>query len=105
MHATRPHRLWLRGAVDIGRWHLGPGIGCRGSRLVPVTADGLPAFGSYRPSGPDGRLEPFSIQVIEASCSSIASCGSATSSSTLGCVPVVTVARVLIHRHAAERSR
>jgi RNA polymerase sigma-70 factor, ECF subfamily len=62
-----PYELWLRGAVDIGRWHLGPGIGCRGSRLVPVTASGLPGFGSYRPSGPEGLLEPFSIQVIEVS--------------------------------------
>jgi RNA polymerase sigma-70 factor (ECF subfamily) len=67
-----PYELWLRGAVDIGRWHLGPGIGCRGSRLVPVAASGLPAFGSYRPSGPGGRLEPWSIQVIEVSSGRIA---------------------------------
>ena len=67
-----PYELWLRGAVDIGRWHLGPGIGCRGSRLVPVAASGLPAFGFYRPSGPGGRLEPWSIQVIEVSSGRIA---------------------------------
>ena len=53
-------------------WILGPGSGCRGSRLVPVAASGLPGFGSYRPGGPDGRLEPFSIQVIEVSSGRIA---------------------------------
>jgi RNA polymerase sigma-70 factor (ECF subfamily) len=62
-----PFRLWLRGPADIGRWHLGPGIGCRGSRLVPTVANGTPAFGQYRPSGPGGRHEPWSLQVIEAS--------------------------------------
>lgn len=62
-----PFPLWLRGRADIGRWHLGPGIGCRGSRLVPTVANGTPAFGQYRPSGPGGRHEPWSLQVIEAS--------------------------------------
>ena len=62
-----PYRLWLEGAVDVGRWHLGPGIGCRGSRLVPVTASGLPAFGAYRPNAVDGRLDAWSIQVVEVS--------------------------------------
>ncbi|MGH3908069.1 MAG: sigma-70 family RNA polymerase sigma factor [Pseudonocardiaceae bacterium] len=66
-----PYKLWLRGPVDIGRWHLGPGIDCRGSRLVPVMANGSPAFGQYRPSGPGGRHEPFSIQVIEVSAGRI----------------------------------
>ena len=42
----------------------GPGIGCRGSRLVPVEANGSPAWGQYKP-GPNGTLEPWSIQVME----------------------------------------
>lgn len=62
-----PFALWLQGPADIGRWHLGPGIGCRGSRLVPTLANGMPAFGQYRPSGPGGRHEPWSLQVIESS--------------------------------------
>jgi len=66
-----PFQLWLRGAVDIGRWHLGPGMGCRGSRLVPVVASGRPAFAHYRPSGHAGHWEPFSIQVIEISAGRI----------------------------------
>jgi RNA polymerase sigma-70 factor, ECF subfamily len=60
-----PYSLWLRGPVDIHKWHVGQGAGCRGSRLVPVVASGLPAFGQYRPSGPGGSFEPWALQVIE----------------------------------------
>lgn len=62
-----PYAMWLQGHDDIRRWWLGPGIGCRGSRLVPVAANGLPAFGQYRPSGPGGSFEPWAIQVLEPS--------------------------------------
>jgi RNA polymerase sigma-70 factor (ECF subfamily) len=61
-----PYDLWLRTHLDIRRWCLGPGIGCRGSRLVPTMANGLPAFGQYKPA-PDGGLEPWSLQVVEVS--------------------------------------
>lgn len=40
-----PYQLWLRTHLDIRRWCLGPGINCRGSRLVPTVANGSPAFG------------------------------------------------------------
>lgn len=59
-----PYELWLRGADQIGRWHLGQGIGCKGSRMVAVRANGAPAFGHYRQAGPN-RHEPFSIQIVE----------------------------------------
>jgi RNA polymerase sigma-70 factor (ECF subfamily) len=59
-----PYDLWLRTHSDIRRWCLGPGMGCRGSRLVPVEANGQPAFGQYKPS-PDGGFAPWSIQVLE----------------------------------------
>jgi RNA polymerase sigma-70 factor, ECF subfamily len=62
-----PYELWLRGHVDIRRWFVGPGAECRGSRLVPVMANGTFAFGQYRPSGPSGRHEPWALQVIEVS--------------------------------------
>jgi RNA polymerase sigma-70 factor, ECF subfamily len=62
-----PFAMWIEGAEDIGRWMLGPGIGCRGSRLVPVTVNGAPGFAQYRPSGPGGRHEPWSIHVLEVS--------------------------------------
>ena len=66
-----PYDLWLRTHDDIVRWCLGPGIGCRGSRLVPVVANGSPGFGQYKPS-PDGGLEPWSLQVLEISNGRIA---------------------------------
>ncbi|MGH2819965.1 MAG: sigma-70 family RNA polymerase sigma factor [Actinomycetota bacterium] len=62
-----PYELWLRGHLDISRWCLGTGIGCRGSRLVATVANGSPAFGQYRPSGPGGGHEPWSLQVLELS--------------------------------------
>ncbi len=61
-----PYELWLQTHVDIRKWCLGPGIGCRGSRLIPTVANGSPAFGQYKPS-PDGGLEPWSLQVLELS--------------------------------------
>jgi RNA polymerase sigma-70 factor (ECF subfamily) len=60
-----PYDLWMRGRDDIFTWWLGPGIGCKGSRVVPtVAANGSPAFGQYKPS-PDGGFEPWALQVIE----------------------------------------
>jgi RNA polymerase sigma-70 factor (ECF subfamily) len=61
-----PYDFWLRGPVEMGRWFLGQGIGCRGSRLVATTANGCAAFGSYRPDA-DGGHQPFALQVIEVS--------------------------------------
>ena len=61
-----PFELWLRGRVEIGRWFLGQGIGCKGARLVPTRANGCPAFGSYRVTA-SGTHEPFAIQVLEIS--------------------------------------
>lgn len=60
-----PYELWLQTHDDIRRWCFGPGIGCRGSRLVPTMANGSPAFGQYKPS-PDGYV-PWSLQVVEMS--------------------------------------
>jgi RNA polymerase sigma-70 factor (ECF subfamily) len=60
-----PFDLWLRGRDDIMTWWFGPGIGCKGSKLVPVrSANGSPAFGQYKPS-PDGGYEPWALQVLE----------------------------------------
>src|SRR5207302_4894778 len=53
-----PFDLWLNGRDDIFTWWFGPGIGCRGSRVLPtLSANGSPAFGQYKPS-PDGGYEP-----------------------------------------------
>src|SRR5439155_15165564 len=62
-----PFDLWLRGRDDIFAWWFGPGIGCKGSRVIPtVSANGSPAFGQYKPS-PDGGYEPWALQVLELS--------------------------------------
>ncbi|MDQ4059471.1 MAG: sigma-70 family RNA polymerase sigma factor [Actinomycetota bacterium] len=66
-----PYALWLQSHDDIRRWCLGPGIDCRGSRLVPTVASGSPAFGQYRPSR-RGGYEPWSLQVLELSAGAIA---------------------------------
>jgi RNA polymerase sigma-70 factor (ECF subfamily) len=61
-----PYTMWLQGAADIGRWLLGPGCGCRGSRLLATAANGCPAFGQYRPS-PSGGHVPWALLVVETS--------------------------------------
>jgi RNA polymerase sigma-70 factor (ECF subfamily) len=60
-----PYDMWLKGRDDIFAWWFGPGIGCRGSRVIPtVTANGSPAYGQYKPS-PQGGFEPWALQVLE----------------------------------------
>ena len=61
-----PYELWLQTHLDIRKWCLGTGIGCQGSRLIPVLANGSPAFGQYKPD-PAGGLAPWSLQVLEIS--------------------------------------
>jgi RNA polymerase sigma-70 factor (ECF subfamily) len=61
-----PFDFWLRGPVEMGKFFLGDGAGCRGSRLIPTAANGLPAFASYKPD-PAGGHKPWSIQVLEIS--------------------------------------
>jgi RNA polymerase sigma-70 factor, ECF subfamily len=60
-----PYALWLQGPADIRAWWVGPGAECAGSRLLPITANGMPGFGQYRPSGPGGRHEAWALQVLE----------------------------------------
>jgi RNA polymerase sigma-70 factor (ECF subfamily) len=63
-----PYDMWLSGRDDILRWWMGPGIGCRGSRVIPtMTANGSPAFGQYKPSAGGAGHEPWALQVLELS--------------------------------------
>ncbi len=62
-----PYSLWLRGRDNLFTWWLGPGIGCKGSKLVPVgLVNGMPAWGQYKPD-PDGGREPWALIVPEVS--------------------------------------
>jgi RNA polymerase sigma-70 factor, ECF subfamily len=61
-----PYEMWLRGAGDIGAWMLGPGAGCRGSRVFPMRANGQPAVVQYRPRG-DGGHVPWAVHVLDIS--------------------------------------
>ncbi|MBV9192997.1 MAG: sigma-70 family RNA polymerase sigma factor [Solirubrobacterales bacterium] len=61
-----PYDLWLRGRADIFAWWYGPGIGCRGSRMLPApNANGTVAFGQYKPSDSGSGHDPWALQVLE----------------------------------------
>ena len=61
-----PFDLWLRGRDDILSWWVGPGAGCRGSRVIPtVAANGAPAFGQYKPDDTGDGYVPWALQVLE----------------------------------------
>jgi RNA polymerase sigma-70 factor (ECF subfamily) len=59
-----PFQHWLEGRDQIGEWMLGQGAGCRGSRLLPIQANGCAGFASYRADGP-GRWTPWGFHLIE----------------------------------------
>src|SRR4051794_17798352 len=61
-----PHALWLRGHEHIRTWFLTAGAPCRGSRLVLTSANGMPAYGQYRPT-PGGGYHPWGLGVLEMS--------------------------------------
>ena len=61
-----PYDMWLAGRDDILAWWFGPGIGCRGSRVVPTRGrNGAPAFGQYKPNDAGDGYEPWALQVLE----------------------------------------
>ncbi len=66
-----PFALWLRGSADIARWMLGPGAECRGSRMLPTSANGCLAFGQYRVD-PEGGHRPWGLHVLELSRGKVA---------------------------------
>ncbi|MGY1718329.1 sigma-70 family RNA polymerase sigma factor [Blastococcus sp. SYSU DS0552] len=59
-----PFEMWLRGRDDIGTWMLGPGAGCKGSRLIETSANGTPAVAQYRPAEGGGHV-PWGLHVLE----------------------------------------
>jgi RNA polymerase sigma-70 factor (ECF subfamily) len=66
-----PFPLWVQGPEEIGRFMLGQGIHCKGSRVLATSANGGPAVAIYHPAGADGYL-PWAIVVVEVSDGRIA---------------------------------
>jgi RNA polymerase sigma-70 factor (ECF subfamily) len=67
-----PFDMWLQGRDDIFAWWFGPGIGCKGSRVIPArSANGSPAFGQYKPSETGAGFDPWALQVLELSAGRI----------------------------------
>lgn len=60
-----PLPLWLRGADEVGRFMVGPGAACRGSKLIAVNANGFPAFASYKPDPETGSWNPWALTLLE----------------------------------------
>jgi RNA polymerase sigma-70 factor (ECF subfamily) len=61
-----PFDMWLSGREDVLKWWFGPGIGCSGSRVIPVeSANGSIAFGQYKPSDSGSGYDPWALQVLE----------------------------------------
>jgi RNA polymerase sigma-70 factor (ECF subfamily) len=68
-----PYEMWLQGTEEVRGFFLGTGIGCRGSVVVPAgSANGLPAFGQYKPDPERGGHAPWALQVLEISGGRIA---------------------------------
>jgi RNA polymerase sigma-70 factor (ECF subfamily) len=59
-----PYALWFQGHEAIRNWMLGLGCGCRGSRLVPASACGSPAFAQYR-TNPEGGHKAWALIVLD----------------------------------------
>ena len=63
-----PFEVWIQGAVNITKWMQEPGPSlCAGSVLVPVRANGVLAWGQYKPDPEHGGLAPWGLQVHEVS--------------------------------------
>jgi RNA polymerase sigma-70 factor (ECF subfamily) len=60
-----PLPLWVRGPADVGAFMLGPGAACRGSKLIALSANGLPAYASYKPDSESGAWLPWSVTLLE----------------------------------------
>ena len=60
-----PYDIWLQGVEEIQKWWIGPGAPCRGSKLQPLTANGMAAFAQWRPN-PDGDgYYAWALQVLD----------------------------------------
>ncbi len=61
-----PLPLWVRGPEEVSAFMLGQGAACRGSKVVATSANGFPAFASYKPDPESGAWLPWSVTLLEA---------------------------------------
>ena len=67
-----PYDMWLAGRDDVFAWWFGPGIGCKGSKVIPAgSANGAPAYGQYKPSESGSGYDPWALQVLQTSSTGI----------------------------------
>jgi RNA polymerase sigma-70 factor (ECF subfamily) len=78
-----PYTLWLQGPSAIREWLVGPGAGCRGSRLVRVQASASPAFAHYHPGKTPGTFDAWAMIVLELDNGTIAGWNSFLDTATL----------------------
>ncbi len=60
-----PLLMWFKGRKDLKAFHLGTGVHCQGSVLLPVAMNGSPGFGQYLAPDASGRRQPWAIQVLD----------------------------------------
>ncbi|MFH9606472.1 sigma-70 family RNA polymerase sigma factor [Streptomyces sp. NPDC017448] len=60
-----PFDLWLRGTGEITGFMTTLGAACAGSRLVPVAANGSPAFAHYKSAEDGPGFVAWAVQVID----------------------------------------
>ena len=60
-----PYPMWLSGPAEVRAWMTGPGCRCEGSRVVPVNANGMPAFAQWRKTEDGTSYHPWAIHVLE----------------------------------------
>jgi RNA polymerase sigma-70 factor, ECF subfamily len=70
-----PYLLWFRGIPDLLTWWTGLGGGCRGSKLLPVEANGTPALAQYRPAEDGDGWTPWALMLLEISDGRISGIG------------------------------
>jgi RNA polymerase sigma-70 factor (ECF subfamily) len=60
-----PYDIWLQGVEEIQKWWIGPGAPCKGSKLQPVGANGMPAFAQWRPDPEGEGYYAWALQVLD----------------------------------------